>query len=225
LKFFAALFMKTLNHFFTVAACLAALAVAARAEDVVRYRAKPIGSVVHIDGAANIHEWKMEGTLIGGYLEVPAGVALDSSQAALAGAPEGQVKATAEVSIPVTSIKNGKYEGMDEVMEAAMDAPDFPRIQFHLKDMTLKQPHAAGTPLQFDITGELAIKGVTNKVLFPISIENADKGKLKITAAAIPVKMTDYGIKPPVTAGVFVTEPDVKISFTWSVGLPAKAAN
>jgi polyisoprenoid-binding protein YceI len=216
--------MKTLNRFFTVAICLVSLAVAARAEDAIRYKAKPLGSVVHIDGAANIHEWKMEGTLIGGYLEVPAGVMLDSSQAALAGAPDGKVKATAEVTIPVTSIKNGKYEGMDEVMEDAMDAKEFPAIKFHLQDMTLKQPHAAGTPFQFDVAGELAIKGVTNKVSFPISIENADKGKLKITAAAIPVKMTDYGIKPPVKFGVFVTEPDVKISFTWSVGLPAKAA-
>jgi polyisoprenoid-binding protein YceI len=219
--------MKTprLNcRFLTVAACVVAFTLAVRAEDAVRYKAKPVGSLVHIDGAANVHEWAMEGTLIGGYLEVPASVVLDSSQAALAGAPEGKVKATGEVNMPVTSIKNGKYEGMDEVMQKAMDAENFRLIQYHLTGLTLKQPHAAGTPLQFDTTGDLASKGVTNKVSFPVSIETVDKGKLKITAAAIPVKMTDYGIKPPVTLGLFITEPDVKISFTWVVALPVKAA-
>ena len=208
----------------TVAACCAAFTLAARADDMVRYKAKPVGSLVHIDGAANVHDWTMEGTIIGGYLEVPASVVLDSSQAALAGAPDGKVKAIGEVSIPVTSLKNGKYEGMDEVMLGAMDAANFPRIQYHLATMTLKQPHAAATPLQFDTTGELIIKGVTNKVSFPISIETVDKGKLKITAAPIPIKMTDYGVQPPVKYGLFITEPGVKISFTWAVALPAKAA-
>ena len=211
------------RRLFTVVGCLLVLGVSARAADFVRYKAKPVGSSVRIDGAANIHDWEMEGSLISGYLDVPAGVTLDSSLAAIAGASDGKVMAQAEVAIPVTSILNTKYSGMSEVMQQAMNAADHPRIQYHLTEMTLKQPHAAATPFQFDTKGELTVNGVTNKVSFPVSIENADKGKLKISATGIPIKMPDYGVKPPVKAGIFITEPDVKISFTWIVGLGAKS--
>ena len=57
----------------------------------------------------------------------------------------------------------------------------------------------------------------------PVSIESMEKGQLKISAVDVPVKMTDYQVKPPVKAGLFVTTPDVKISFDWVVGL-SKAA-
>jgi len=105
-----------------------------------------------------------------------------------------------------------------------MHATDFPSIKYQATEMTLKQPHTAGTPFQFDTKGELSIDGVTNAIAMPVSIETIDKGKLKVTASGIPVKMTDFKIKPPTKMGLFVTDPDVKISFEWVVGLPAKAA-
>ncbi len=204
----------------TAVALLLILPASARAQDVVRYKAKPVGSKVRIDGTANIHDWSMEGTLIGGFLEVPATVVLDSAQADLAGAPDGKLKANVEVSIRVTSIKNiHGYEGMDNVMADAMNAEKFPWIKFHVTEMTLKQPHAAGTPFQFDTKGELSFNDVTNKISMPVSIETLDKTKLKVVGAAIPVSMTDYKVKPPVKGGIFTTEPGVKISFEWVVGL------
>ena len=207
-------------------ACLLLLSAAARSEDALRYKAKPTGSKVTIDGTSNVHDWKMEGTLIAGYLEVPAGVVLDSSQAALTGASDGKLPAKAEVQIRVSSMNNvHKYEGMDQAMQEAMNAKDYPWIKYSVTEMTLKQPHAAGTPFQFDTKGDLSFDGVTNTISMPVSIETIDKGKLKVTATGIPVKMTDFKVKPPVKALVFITDPDVKISFEWIVGLPAKAAD
>ena len=207
---------------FTTMGCLLALAVSARAEELVRYKAKPLGSLVRIEGSANVHDWTMEGTLISGYLEVPVGVVLDSSLAEVAGATGGKVIAHAEVAIPVNSVKNGKYDAMDEVMLEAMGAKDYPRINFHLTEMTLKQPHTAGTPFQFDAKGKLSLHGVTNKISMPVTIESVDKMKLKVIGAAVPVNMTDYKIRPPVKLGLFITQPEVKISFTWIVGLANK---
>jgi polyisoprenoid-binding protein YceI len=218
--------ITTTHHcLFAAACCFMAAAVSVRAADVTHYRARPLGNIVHIDGAANVHNWEMEGTIIGGTFDVPSAVVLDSTQAAVAGVPaDGKINAVADVSIPVTSILNSKFNGMSEVMQQAMDAPNSPDIKFHLTDMTLKQPHTANTPLQLDTKGDLTIKGVTKKVSFPITIENGDKGKLKISASNIPINMPDYSVTPPTKAGLFVTEPGVKISFTWVVGLAAKPA-
>ncbi len=203
------------------AGCLFLMQAPVRAENAVKYRSSPVGSKVRIDGSSNIHDWNMTGQLIGGFLEVPAGVALDSSQAALAGVTSGKLAARAEVSIPVTALQSGT-EGMDEVMQQAMNAPAFPRIQYHLTEMVLKEPHAAGTPLEFDTKGELSLAGVTNNISMPVRIETVEKGRLKVTGS-VPLKMTDFKVKPPVKVGIFRTVDAVKISFEWLI-VPPKAS-
>jgi hypothetical protein len=204
------------------AACLALAAEPVSAGDAVRYRASPVGCKVRIDGSSNIHDWVMDGQLISGFFELPAGVVLDQAQAAPAGVSGGKIDAHAEAFIPVTSVKSGTT-GMDEVMQQAMNATDFPRIQYRLTEMVLKEPHVAGTPFQFDTKGELMVAGVTNKVDMPIRIESVDASKLKVIGS-VPLKMTDFKIKPPVKMGVFKTVDDIKISFEWMVSAPKKAA-
>lgn len=208
------------NSRFLVAAigCLLITAASLRAEDWVRYRSRAVGSKVLIEGTSNIHDWIMDGQIIGGYLEVPAGVTIDSTQAAAA----GKVNAHVDVFIPVNSVKNSQHEGMNEAMQAAMKAQDFPRIQYHLTEMTLKGPHTAGKPLEFDTKGELVVAGVTNQISLPVRIESLDQSKLKVMGS-IPLKMTNFKIAPPVKLGVFKTADDVKISFEWVVGKPAPA--
>lgn len=222
--------MKICQHIFDAAqrfclagvivGCLLLPAAQSRAQGVMRYRASPLGSKVRIDGTSNIHDWNMTGEIIGGYFEVPAGVALDPAQAAQPGVNGGKLDARADVFIPVTSMQSGT-QGMDEVMQQAMNAKDYPRIQYHLTEMTLK-PHAAGTPLEFDTKGDLMVAGVTNKISMPVRIEAAENSKLKVIGA-IPLKMTDFKVKPPVTIGVFRTVDDIKISFEWLITPPKPA--
>ena len=207
-----------------LATVLLTSAFSAPAADLVSYRAKPLGNKVRIDGAANIHEWTMEGTLIGGHFDIPADLILDSAAGDVVGAGDGKVAAMAEVAIPVTSLKNGNWEGMNEVMLDAMKAADFPRIEFKLTELTIKKPHAPNTPIACDSKGLLVIKGTTNAISMPVTIETLEKKRLKISATGIAIKMTDYKIAPPVKAGIFKTEDEVKIKFEWIVGLPQKAA-
>jgi hypothetical protein len=213
------IFMKALKQ------CAAVIAAAllllspchAHAQQMTRYKASPIGSKVRIDGTSNIHDWTMDGQIIAGYIDIADGTVLDPSK----DGPKGGVKipASAEISIPVTSMKSGTT-GMDEVMQEAMNATACPRIVYHLKEMRVKGTHTAGTPLEFDTKGDLAIAGVTNQISMPIRIESAEK-KLKVVGANIPLKMTDYKIKPPVKLGVFKTVDDIKISFEWEITPPA----
>jgi hypothetical protein len=200
-------------------ACWVMEVASLHAQEGSRYKASPIGSSVTIDGTSTIHDWTMTGHNIAGYLEVPAGVVLDPAKEGLAGASGNKLAAQAQVSIPVTSMQSG-HEGMDEVMQDAMDAKTYPRIQYHLTEMTLKTPHAAGTPLEFDTKGDLMVAGVTNSISMPIRIESGEKSKLKVSGS-IPLKMTDFKIKPPVKLGVFRTADDVKILFEWVISPPA----
>lgn len=205
-----------------IAGCLLLPTAQVQAQSATRYRASPRGSKVKIDGSSSIHDWNMTGENIGGYLEVPAGVTLDPAQAAQPGVKGGKVDVSAEVSIPVSSLQSGNHEGMDEVMQEAMDAKDYPRIQYHLTEMTLKEPHAAGTPLEFDTKGDLMVAGVTNKISMPVRIEAAESSKLKVIGS-VPLKMTDFKVKPPVKLGVFRTVDDIKISFEWMITPPKPA--
>jgi polyisoprenoid-binding protein YceI len=124
-----------------------------------------------------------------------------------------KLAAHAEVSIPVNSVQSGT-DGMDSVMQQAMDAKDYPRIVYSLTELTFKGPHTPNTPFQFEAKGELSLNGVTNKITMPVTIENADKKKLKITGSA-PLKMTDFKVPPPVKLGIFTTVDAVTITFEW----------
>jgi hypothetical protein len=207
-------------RFMATVGCLWLLATPSRAQtnDTVHYRSSPVGSKVEIAGDSSVHHWSMKGRLIGGYLEVPA--PLDPSQAAQAAVTGGKLNARAEISVPVTSMQSGT-EGMDEVMQDAMKAKEYRWIKYHLTEMVLKEPHAAGTPLEFNTTGDLMVAGVTNKITMPIRIEEAEKPNLKVTGS-VPLKMTDFNVKPPVTAGVFRTTNDITVSFEWVI-VPPKA--
>lgn len=208
-----------------LAGAVLVLAVSARAEDMVRYDARP-GSKVRIEGTSTIHDWTMEGQIIGGYMELPKGVVLDPAQATVAGLSGGKLNAHVESSVPVHSVKSGK-KGMDEVMQQAMNEKEHRKIQYHLTEMTFKEPHAAGTPLQFDTKGELSLNGVTNKVSMSVSIESVDQTKLKISGT-VPLKMTDFKVKPPaptIGLGLITTGDDVKVSFEWLVAMPEKTAD
>ena len=198
-----------------VALAVSTLSIQSRAEDVIRYKGRPVGTKVRIDGAANVHKWNMEGTIISGYFEVPASVDLTSAK--------GEIASKAEISIPVSSIKNTEWEGMSEVMLDAMHATNSPYIKFNLTSLNITTPGSAGKALVGDVKGNLIINNITNATAFPVSIETIEKGRLKITATDVPVKMTDFKIAPPVKLGIFTTDPDVKISFEWMVGVPKGA--
>jgi polyisoprenoid-binding protein YceI len=187
-----------------------------------RYNTQPVGNSVRLDGTSSAHDWEMEGTIIGGFLELGAGVALDKTQAAPAGMQGDKVPAKAHAIIPISSVHSKADhlpEVMDGLMQKTMKATDFPRIEYTLKELTFKGPHAAGEAFHFDADGELTIAGATNKVNFPVTIEPLDGGKIKITGTAA-VKMTAYGVEPPAPnfgLGLMKCGDDVKIIFDWTL--------
>jgi polyisoprenoid-binding protein YceI len=176
----------------------------------VRFDAQS-GSKVKIEGTSSIHDWDMNGNIIGGYLEADAKF------------PEaGTDKATASVVIPVRTLKS-YAKTMDDVMQEAMTIATFPRIEYKL--VSLKPKSNAGAKFEFDAVGALTVKGKTVTNTMPVTIEKLDGGKLKITGTT-PLKMTDFGVPPPCPAlagGLIKTGDDIKVSIEWLVAPKAAA--
>ena len=177
------------------------------AENWVRYDALPTGSKAKVEGTSTIHDWTVESRLIAGHVEFDSGFDLDQP------AP-GKVNVHCVVTIPVRQLKSDSTK-MDTVMYEHIKQKDYPRIEYRLTEMTLKEaPKAPDAPFMFDTKGELAVAGVTNKVQMPVSMTRVGKDKLKFTGST-SAKMTSYGIQPPTLIGILSTGDDLKISFEW----------
>jgi len=212
--------MKSNRLVFALASSLLFLAAAGlSAQSLTRFHAQP-GSKVRIDGSGNVHDWTVEGQIIGGDLDIDSAF-IDAPQNAKAGS---KIKAVVGAVIPVRSIKSGK-KAMDDVMHDAMHQQQNPKIEYHLKELTLKEtPKSTEGPFQFDSVGDLTVSGVTNTIKMPVTMERVDKTKLKTTGKT-QLKMTSFGIKPPapkLALGLIHTDDDVKITFEWLTAPPEK---
>ena len=205
--------MKTMKYL-TVALTMLIALQSGLAEDVatiVRYNAQPTGSMLKMEGTSTIHDWTMEGTLIGGFLEVDSQFptsALTNAQAA---------KPNVQAVIPVRSLKS-YAKRMDEVMQEHMNATKFPKIEYRLIELKPKPTAGTSDPAQFDAVGTLTIAGVTRTNTMPVMFERVEGNKLKVTGST-PLKMTDFGVEPPAPSilgmPVIKTGDDIKISFEW----------
>jgi polyisoprenoid-binding protein YceI len=185
------------------------------AQSMSTFQAKP-GSTVKIDGSGNVHDWTVTGHIIGGTLELDSNFVSDPTKAAVG----TKIPAKVDATIPTRSIKSGK-SSMDDVMHDAMHAKDFPKIFYHLKELTLTAtPKSAEGPFQFDSVGELAVSGKTNQIKMPVRMERVDKSTFR-TSGNTTLKMTSFGIQPPapkLALGLIHTDDDVKITFEWLTG-------
>lgn len=182
--------------------------------DSVRYQGVPRGSSVKIDGTSTVHDWSVEGKLIGGYMTVDGEFPADlnvSEVPALSAVP------TVNVMIPVTSLKSGKTT-MDNVMHGAMKHTQHRMISYKLTKMVpSKAARKAGDPLQYDAEGDLTVAGVKKQIKMPVALVGHGDGGLKITGKT-QVKMTDFGIQPPapkIALGLIKTGDEVDITFEW----------
>ena len=158
-----------------ICAAILLLSISSAAPAAERFAAAK-GSSVKIEGTSTLHNWSMEGSTINGQVEVAGDwqKALD--------------QAIVDVSIPVASIKS-EHARMDRIMAEALKTPE---ITYRLTNATLQ------TPSLVHATGKLTIAGTTRDVAMDIAIMKEGDAQYVLTGKT-PVRMTDYGIKPPVT--------------------------
>jgi hypothetical protein len=201
------------------------------ADAMTKYYAKS-GSKMRMEGTSNIHDWQVEGTLIGGFFEVGSNFPSEPGQPA----NPGKIDAHAEPFIMVRSLKSVEKDGkpysdkMDEVMYEHLKAQENPKIAFHLTDLTLKESaKSKEAPYVCEAKGQLVVAGITNAITMPVNILPLGDKKLKISGS-VSVKMTDFKVEPPapkIAMGMIKTGDEVKLIFDWMVAQrnpPAAAA-
>jgi polyisoprenoid-binding protein YceI len=191
-----------------------ALLCSTQGADTLRYAAQPQGSKLTMDGTSTIHDWTVEGKIIGGFFEAAAAWDTDKSlKSAMTPPPK------AEITIPIRTLKSGK-ERMDEIMQEAMKAKEHPLIKFKLAEMKVKgEVPAAGAPVKFDTKGELSVSGVAKPCDMEVTMNRLEDGKLKFSGTK-ELKMSDFGIAPPNPniGGVGIkTGDEIIIKFEWVV--------
>ncbi len=211
----------------SIAILLLATAALPAADQMTRLDALS-GSKMRIEGSSAIHDWQVESSIIGGFLEVGPNFPTQPGQTV----NPGKVEAQGQAFVTVRSLKSVKADGshyedkMDDKMYEMFKQVDHPRLVYHLTELTLKEmPKDKTAPYVFDSKGDLAVAGVTNKLSMPVSVFVLGENKVKITGSA-PLKMSDFSI-PPASIIFVKTSDDVSIKFEWMVGQkkPAAAAS
>ena len=199
--------------------------VAGAAGPLIRYVAisKPgLTNLVRIEGTSTVHDWQVEGHLIGGSAELGTGLLTRPGAQALPGVVDAKVS----VFIPVRSLKSVEKNGspysdpMDEIMYGKLREQDNKRITYTLTSLTLKeQPREMTAPYLCEATGNLTVAGETNVITMPVTMLPDQSGRIQF-AGSVKVKMTDFKISPPSPSlgGVSIkTGEEVTLKFVWWV--------
>jgi polyisoprenoid-binding protein YceI len=175
-----------------------------RAQTVVYSGTAPgSGSLMRIEGTSSIHDWTVEGKMIGGKMELDPAFEADLKTL--------KTKPKVSIRIPVRSLQDTKKQlAMDNAMYEAFKSTTYPNVEYQLLDLKPKDS-------KFEATGTLTVAGVTKTNVMPVSFERLDKSKIKVSGSTA-VKMSDFNIKPPVISAINIkTGDEVKLSFEWVV--------
>jgi polyisoprenoid-binding protein YceI len=173
-------------------------------------------SKLWIEGTSNLHGWSCKATTLEAAVELDAATANE-----VAVAPPKSLKRV-QVKVPVKSIKCG-HGGMDDNLYKALKADESPDISYIMATFDAA-PGEAKDSFTLHTVGTLTVAGKENNLTMDVIATRMPDGTVKATGM-VPIKMTDYGIKPPTAIfGRLKTGDEVKINFELSVGAKAIAA-
>jgi hypothetical protein len=110
------------------------------------------------------------------------------------------------VTVPTSGIKSGSGL-MDSHTYKALKATDYPTITYQFESLT-----ALSTDT-FSTNGILTIGGKTLPISFPVTSLMKSDTQIQFSGS-VPIKMTDYGLKPPtLMMGAIKTGDEVTIAF------------
>jgi polyisoprenoid-binding protein YceI len=186
----------------TVVAALVATATSVMAQGA-SMTLRPESKVV-VNGRSNVHDWSLTAE---GF---QAAITLDSAYDVRPLAELTKPIRKVVVTIPTKSLKSGKGK-MDDNTYKALKAAEFPEIRYVLDTYEVTKVLENG--FTATTSGALTVAGVTTKVEIPITAERKAGGAMT-AEGAVPLRMTDFGIKPPVALlGTLRTKNEITITF------------
>ena len=134
-------------------------------------------SSIIVHGTSTIHEWDMKTTKFTGDLGVNAAKQINS----------------ALLKVEVKSLKSGK-DGMDDKAYEAFDSKKNPHITFQLTEVSPVK--LSESDAEIILTGNLTMGGATRKISFKTIAKITKSGDYQLKGS-VPLKMTDFKMKPP----------------------------
>lgn len=157
-----------------------------------------------IKGTSSLHDWQVEGSTVNGSISTDPSTWLAA----------GNSPASISVSIPVSSIKSD-HSRMDRIMRDALKSDKNPDITYQLSSAA--RTSGTGDSFVVHTNGKLTIAGATHDMVMDVTALRTSDRHYVLTGE-VPIRMTDYGFKPPVAMlGTLKTGNDVKVSFRWVV--------
>jgi polyisoprenoid-binding protein YceI len=194
---------------------LLSLASTAAAQETARV-AVGSDSKLWIDGTSNLHGWTCRTQDLSATVELDAAAAADVHVA-----PPRALKRV-EVKVPVKSLKCG-HGAMDGNLYKALNADASPNISYIMATFEAA-PGETKDSFSLKAIGTLTVSGTERPITMEVKATRLADGTVKATGT-VPVKMTDFGIKPPTAIfGRLKTGDEVKVSFELNVGARAVAA-
>lgn len=132
---------------------------------------------VTIYGTTNVHNFETKVT------QLNSEITLDAT---------GKLKSVA-VTVPIKLIKS-KEKLMDTKTYEAFNADKHPNIVFKMTD--LQSVQITGADLVVSLLGNLTMNGVTKKIALKANGKVLKPGQYQLKGS-VPLKMTDFGMKPP----------------------------
>lgn len=137
---------------------------------------------VTVRGTSTLHDWTVEAKELHGTLELPAEF--------LAGA--ATAPPTASFTLPAEALKS-EHDRMNKLMWEALDSAKHPELAFALQAAKVASTDGASTGVEVD--GTLTVAGVAKPVHLVLTVRQ--DGARLLASGELPLKMTDFGIKPP----------------------------
>jgi len=189
-----------------------AVSSTAPAQETVRIPVSA-NSKLWIEGTSNLHGWSCKAE------KFEAAIDLDAMTAAkLASAPPKALKRV-EVKVPVTALKCG-HGAMDNNLYKALNADQTPEVSYILATFEATPGETKDT-FTMQTHGTLTISGKQNQLAMDVVATRLADGTMKATGT-VPIKMTDYGIRPPTAIfGRLKTGDEVKVNFELMIGAKA----
>ncbi|MBL0937396.1 MAG: YceI family protein [Gemmatimonadaceae bacterium] len=160
------------------------------------------GSRLWFEGTSTVRSWNCSADRIDAKLSA-------ADEGVIASVLDGKkVAGQVQVDFPVQKLecKNGT---MNEHMLKALKAKEFATIHFSLDSYDL----ARGESVTGTLQGTLQLAGQTLPISIPAQFAPAADGAMRVTGK-VPVKMTDWGIKPPtLMLGAMKVGPVVTVHF------------
>jgi polyisoprenoid-binding protein YceI len=200
--------------YIAAAALIGALAAIGAAQTTARVAVGP-DSKLWIEGTSNLHGWSCKAEKFDATIELDAAAVAELTTAT------PNVLKRVEVKVPVKALKCG-HGGMDDNLYKALNADETPEISYILATFAASPGEADAFTLKTN--GTLAIAGKEKKLTMDVVATRLPDGTVTATGM-VPIKMTDFGIKPPTAMfGTLRTGDQVKVNFALTVGPRAIAA-